>query len=232
MRLHYTTEDGVCNTIKVPENVVISVKEKDGKTYLWFGGEWEIIQEPKAKILRQLGWPEEEQEEEPVTLSPVEWHFEPQPTGAVHRVLTVGGREVARMWPCGSSVGIPGPRYICNKLSGTHTAAEAVEALQKILEGITVPPVPEYQRDATPAPSDAASRILHLERCLRVEQGCDYVGDCPIPGMDGWTHLSTHWVNGRYTVESNRWWAVNEGARKCASAYDGILAANAAMGAA
>ena len=62
MRLHYTTEDGVCNTIKVPENVVISVKEKDGKTYLWFGGEWEIIQEPKAKILRQLGWPEKQAE--------------------------------------------------------------------------------------------------------------------------------------------------------------------------
>ena len=158
MRLHYTTEDGVCNTIKVPENVVISVKEKDGKTYLWFGGEWEIIQEPKAKILRQLGWPEEEQEEEeqeqeeePVTLSPVEWRFEPQGTGAVHRVLTVGGREVARMWPTESTVGFPGPRYICDilKRRGTYTAAEAVEALQETLEAVEIPPIPEYKRGAS-----------------------------------------------------------------------------------
>ena len=156
MRLHYTTEDGVCNTIKVPENVVISVKEKDGKTYLWFGGEWEIIQEPKAKILRQLGWPEEEQEEEeqeqeeePVTLSPVEWRFEPQPTGAVHRVLTVGGREVARLVPTESMGSFPGPRYTIKGHARTYTAADAVKCLQETLEAVEIPPIPEYKRGAS-----------------------------------------------------------------------------------
>ena len=149
MRLHYTTEDGVCNTIKVPENVVIHVKEKDGKTYLWFGGEWEIIQEPKAKILRQLGWPEKQEEEEPaepaepVTLSPVEWHFETQPTGAVHRVLTVGGREVARLVPTESMGAFPGARYTIKGSARTHTAADAVKCLQEALEAVTVPPIPE-----------------------------------------------------------------------------------------
>ena len=75
---------------------------------------------------------------------------------------------------------------------------------------------------------NAEATILHLRRCLAVAEGGSFLDGEIIPGLDGWRSVAGCWQCGRYTVEHRRWWAVNEGARKCASAYDGILAANRA----
>ena len=76
---------------------------------------------------------------------------------------------------------------------------------------------------------NAEATILHLRRCLQVAAGCETLDGEIIPGLEGWKYESLgFWTNSQYTVEHRQWWAVNEGARKCASAYDGILAANRA----
>ena len=148
MRLYYTTTGEVRNVTFVPNGWTVRVDEKDGKTLLSIGPiGWFEVSESKAEILRQLGWPQkqEEQKAEPVTLSPVEWHFEPQGTGAVHRVLMVGGREMARLVPTESVGAFPGARYTIKGFARTYTAADAVKTLQSLLEAIEIPPIPEYK---------------------------------------------------------------------------------------
>ena len=108
----------------------------------------------------------------------------------------------------------------------------ASESVKEILSRLGWP-----EKQAEPAPSDAA-RILHLERALRVAGG--YTTDREgrdLPGMRNWEFdgQEGQWQyyskEGRFIAASgvDVWYLLEDCKRHdCASAYDGILAANRA----